>query len=239
MDWIGLVLAAGEGIEWWREPLFVGIASGVSGVFVTWLLLHKPKPFKRVDIYPRGPYELVNINERVKDRLKVEFDGEPVDSVSSFHVRLRCTGSEPICNQPLTIILGDDCQIVDYECTTDPDTEFGEIEEVVCKRNMLKLKIALLNPSDSVKVRIIAIGKFDKKIDIYVKNEGVKERHFNFDYTIRDLFDDLAPLTAKGSVSSMFQTQKVLWKIALKTFKARKASAAAIKPPTSPPASEI
>jgi hypothetical protein len=75
--WIGVIVA-----------VIIGIATIVATVAVTVWAVRKQGNRKEIAYEVRTDTPIVSINEEVKDRIKIEFDGQPVEAMSLLNLKV-------------------------------------------------------------------------------------------------------------------------------------------------------
>ena len=86
-------------------------------------------------------------------------------------------------------------QVCDYQFETTPKLNFGEIIRNKINHDMLTLTVKLINPSDQFLLRMTYLDDESGKYRIFLKNENVKTRIFDY----QNAKADLGKLFAKRS----------------------------------------
>ncbi len=165
---------------WYLSPLFTTITGAAVGVIgtaaISFYLFYKSKKFMRVDCLLDSPISLLELSDKIKDKIEIKYMGENADIVYLFSFDIINTGNQSIENQPILVQLDESAKIADYAYSTEPGSGFGEILELGQSDSSLKLEVELLNPRDKISFEIFTIKNATSRIDIYLKNKDVVSR---------------------------------------------------------------
>jgi hypothetical protein len=118
---------------------------------------------------------LVHVSRRVKGEIGITFNGEPVENVYAFKIRLENTGSEPLENQPVLFEFDESTDVLDVSWSTEPQKEFGDIVEdpTVSETWRKRFTFALLNPGDSAVADFLTMNNRTQEVEIAARAKGL------------------------------------------------------------------
>lgn len=119
---------------------------------------------------------LINISPKIKDKIKVEWDGAPLENVSSFKVRLINDGNVAVKKQPILFLFEEGSWIVDWDYSTKPNREFGHIEKIQEPKNPHEVKtvVHLMNPKEEIEFSFLTAESKSESLNIYAKGENLR-----------------------------------------------------------------
>ena len=136
---------------------FVGAAFGLVAIIVSIVLWWTQRRRKALsfDIISRTP--LLSVEDKVKGKLQILFDGEPVQDVHLATVIIINSGNIPITSadyeRPVNLSFGEEAQILTAEVTeTNPDSLQASVD---IEATRVVLKPVLLNGGDSITLKLL------------------------------------------------------------------------------------
>jgi len=159
-----------------QNELIIVLVSAVLGGIVTYVLTKHFRERKILSYEVTCERSLINISPRIKDKIKVEWDGAPIEDASSFKVRLINDGNTPIKEQPILFSFDDGSWIVQSDHTTKPGREFGYVHELPeeLPPNELKVIVELMNPKDEILFTFLTAESKSESLTLYAKGENLR-----------------------------------------------------------------
>lgn len=159
-------------LEILRDPMwqFIGVVIGIIALIITFLFW-KQRQRKALSYEILSNTPLLSIEEKIKGKLQIIFDGNSVENVHLIEVKLVNSGNEPIkpsdYERPINLTFGEDSRVLTSEVIeTIPDNLKMEL---YTDEKSVKLSPILLNGGDSFTLKMIVsqfkIGDDDIKVD--------------------------------------------------------------------------
>lgn len=159
-----------------QNELIIVIVSVILGGTITYILTRHFREKKSLAYEIFCERSLINISPKIKNKIKVEWDGAPLQDVSSFKVRLINDGNIAIKKQKILFYFEDGSRIVESDYTTKPEKEFGYVEEELgdYPPNELTFEIELMNPKDEILFNFLATESKSESLTLYAKGENLR-----------------------------------------------------------------
>lgn len=160
-----------------RDPLwqFVGAILGILAIIVTIILFFIQRRKKSLTYEIISRTSVLSASDEVSGKLQILYQGEAVRKVHLLVLKLANTGNVPIT----TLDYEREVSFMFTDCEKILSAELSEVQppnlaaEIVTKEKSVSLKPILLNPGDSISLKLLISG-FDNKIDIDGRVVGVK-----------------------------------------------------------------
>ncbi|MDQ3649371.1 MAG: hypothetical protein M3458_03645 [Acidobacteriota bacterium] len=169
-----------------RDPIwqFIGATIALAALLISILPFVIARKRKAIAYYF---FSSTPLSAEDDDKLRIVYDGKPVENVGTVFVRLYNSGNLPIqpdeFYSPVTIRFGGESQILRVRYAAYP-SPFDMAIEV--QSNTLSLAPVMLNKRDGINIHALVAG-FDGKVDVSARVTGVP-RIKGFDMT--DKFRD-------------------------------------------------
>ena len=159
------------------DEIIVVLISVVVGGVVTFLITKHFKQKKSLAYQIVSKMSLINVNPEVRDKIKIDYDGTPVENIYSFKVRIINDGNVPIKNQPILFQFDKEAKVLVADYNTKPEREFGEIKrENADVPNEVKFVIGLLNPKrmkEEIEFDFITVDNKSDNLEAISKGENL------------------------------------------------------------------
>lgn len=160
-----------------RDPLwqFVGAILGILAIIVTIILFFIQRRKKSLTYEIISRTSVLSASDEVSGKLQILYQGEAVRKVNLLVLKLANTGNVPIT----TLDYEREVSFIFTDCEKILSAELSEVQptnlaaEIVTKEKSVSLKPILLNPGDSIILKLLISG-FDNKIEIDGRVVGVK-----------------------------------------------------------------
>jgi len=169
---------------WLRDPIWeyrgvcVGIISFIVSLGVTFLIYSWQRQVKSLSYGIVSSAPLVSVQDDVASRVNVTFDGSPVPDVRLAVVRVVNSGNVPIEKQdferPVSFTFGKETKGKILDAIVAQTTPPGMGAAIIQNGNTVAIKPALLNPNDSITLRVLLTGG-DWQIEADARVVGVPE----------------------------------------------------------------
>lgn len=154
-----------------RDPLWQFVSIIVS-LIVTGVVYWLQQPYKELsyDIISSTP--LFSIMEEAQGKVEVLFDGEPVTDAYLLIIKLHNSGNKAIISSdyesPIQLNFNEEVSILSAEVIDD--TEYSITTTLQVVQNRIKLKPILINPKESVTIKVIASNYKELNITARITN---------------------------------------------------------------------
>jgi hypothetical protein len=176
--------------EFLRDPAwqFVGALITLLALFVSILIYRAGKNRKALSYEFLSRTPLLSMEDEIKGKLQILFEGEPVSKVYLVVLRLTNTGNTPIVSsdyeRDVSFLLENSTRILTAEISeTNPENLTASLE---VSDNKISMKPVLLNKGDSVTIKAL-LGEFFGTINADCRIVGVKKIEIRKDNYIRSL----------------------------------------------------
>jgi len=160
-----------------RDPIwqFIGALLAFSAIVISILLywMQRRRKVLSYEIVSRTP--LLSVEEEVKGKLQILFDGSPVQDVHLVIIKVMNSGNMPIVSadyeRQVRIAFGENTRILTAEVSeTSPDNLEASVS---LESKAVVLAPILLNSGDSITVKML-VSQFDREISVDGRIVGVK-----------------------------------------------------------------
>jgi hypothetical protein len=154
-----------------RDPLWQFVSIIVS-LIVTGVVYWLQQPYKELsyDIISSTP--LFSIMEEAQGKVEVLFDGDPVTDAYLLIIKLHNSGNKAIISSdyesPIQLNFNEEVSILSAEVIDD--TEYSITTTLQVVQNRIKLKPILINPKESVTIKVIASNYKELNITARITN---------------------------------------------------------------------
>ncbi len=107
----------------------------IIGIILAFIFAYFLFIIKEKRVIPKLEYEkilsfsLVSMDKRIRDRIKITYDGQPVNNIFSFRFRIRNVGKAPIREIPITVEFNDkNVKILDIKANFESEDKVRDIE---------------------------------------------------------------------------------------------------------------
>ena len=146
---------------------FAGSVIGLVSLVAAFIYYRRTRRFKALtyEIFPT--LSLVQVGSEIKDKVKVEYDGERIDNLSGVSVEIRSSGTEPVefnrdtdahaLETPVTLDFGSETRILgEPAVAAKPEDLTVSARKDLENPSRILLDKFLLNPGQSVTVSAFA-----------------------------------------------------------------------------------
>jgi hypothetical protein len=162
------------------KELIIALISLVGGGVITFLIAKHFRERKSLAYQILSKMSLINVNPKVRDKIKIDYDGKPAENIFSFKVRVINEGNVPIKDQPILFEFDKEAKVLIADYNTKPEKEFGEIKrEDTGATNEAKFVIGLLNTKskkEQIEFNFITIDNKNDEIKLHAKGENLEFR---------------------------------------------------------------
>jgi hypothetical protein len=168
---LGIFLAPQPDKPWWQDAGWIGVvvAALVGVIYIILWLFDRRKQNKRKEVAYQiiSDTPIANINEEMKDRVEIKFDGNPITDMNLVVLKIWNRGGLAVRSgdyeESIRFELGGRTYITGEVLSREPE-EIIKQEEL---KNFLKaeadgsvsLPRFLLNPQDSLSIKMLVTGK--------------------------------------------------------------------------------
>jgi hypothetical protein len=156
---------------------------GVTGLILGFIYFKKSKEHKELTYEISLPFPLVQVGSAIKGKVKVEYDGEPIENLIGVSVEIRCSGTEDVAfrwgadteERPLTIDFGEGARILG-EPTVATTPKYVKASAVKDPKNPTRviLNKFLIKPGQRVTVTTLLTNYPEESLDVYGQLKGVR-----------------------------------------------------------------
>jgi len=179
----------------WDEIIKILIYVAAGGL-ITFLITKYFRERKSLAYEILSKMSLINVNPKVRDKIKIDYDGKPAENIFSFKVRVINDGNVPIKDQPILFQFDKEAKVLAADYNTKPEREFGEIKKGnVDVLNEARFIIGLFNPKskkEQIEFNLLTIDNKSDDIKFYAKGENLKVHDLSTKLlalrTIREVF---------------------------------------------------
>lgn len=159
-----------------ENELIIVIVSVILGGIVTYFVTKHFREKKSLAYELICESSLINVSSKIKDKIRIEWDGAPIEDVSSFKVKLINDGNVVIKTQPILFSFEEGSWIVDWDYVTKPEKEFGHIEKIEKDEtpNEVKIVVDLMNPKEEIEFNFLTADSKTDLLNLYAKGENLK-----------------------------------------------------------------
>lgn len=157
-----------------RDPLWQFLIASLTlvGMILIYFFQQRKKSIT-YEILSRN--QLLTVREELEGKLQVLYEGNETKDICFLVIKLTNSGNLPISSSdyelPITIKTGENSKILSASVTQkEPD---GLLVELEAGANLITIKPTLLNPKDSITLKIL-VSDFDGKISPNARIIGVK-----------------------------------------------------------------
>ena len=157
-----------------NSSLVSAIIGAVIGISGTILVNHLSKK-KMVVIYEKTSVStMMNIDSKIRDKIKVEYENKHINNIYSFNVKIKNTGNTVIEKLPILFEFDSNTKILGNNIKTMPEREFI-IEKIdVDKASDIKYEIDFLNPNDLIYLSFLTADNESESLKVYARAKGLK-----------------------------------------------------------------
>jgi hypothetical protein len=160
------------------NELIIALISLVGGGLITFLITRYFREKKSLAYQIVSKMSLIDVNPKVRDKIKIDYDGKPAENIFSFKVRVINDGNTPIKDQPILFEFDKSAKVLVADYNTKPEREFGEIRrDDTGELNEAKFVIDLLNPKslkEEIEFNFITVDNKNDNIEIISKGENLR-----------------------------------------------------------------
>lgn len=141
----------------------IGVVFGIIAAVLVQVLLERRQRL-RLTYSVETEIPLTLAKEELREKLRILYQGTPVDQLYFFRLRIANTGKKTIRNQTFTCLFSENAKPIDPqypEISTEPPREVGPIvkDTSVTKNNEFRYEIAVLGIAHSVQLDFLMVGK--------------------------------------------------------------------------------
>ncbi|MCJ7578740.1 MAG: hypothetical protein MUO91_09850 [candidate division Zixibacteria bacterium] len=159
------------------NELIIALISLVGGGVITFLITKHFRERKSLGYQIVSKMSLIDVKPEVRDKIKIDYDGKPVENIYSFKVRVINDGNVPVKNQSVLFEFDKETKVLAADYVTKPEREFGEIKrENTVATNEAKFIIGLLNPKsmkEQIEFNFITVDNRSDNVELISKGENL------------------------------------------------------------------
>ncbi len=158
---------------------FWGVVVTILTIVVPFLIYYWQKQRKKISFDILSENQLLTTQEweDLKEKLQVLYEGQPIRSICFLMIKIFNSGNVPIIKEeyevPINIYTGEDSTILS-EATIKKEPEDLPIGILSKGKNSISLQPILLNPKDSITLKILVSDFSRTSLKIYGRIAGVK-----------------------------------------------------------------
>ena len=160
------------------NEIIVVLIAAIAGGIVTFFITKHFRQKKSLAYQIVSKMSLINVNPKVRDKIKIDYDGTPAENIFSFKVRVINDGNVPIKGQPILFQFDKEAKVLAADYKTKPEREFGEVTRVNKQdaTNEAKYIIGLLNPKrmkEEMEFNFITVDNKNESLKVMSKGEDL------------------------------------------------------------------
>ncbi|MEV4444821.1 hypothetical protein [Streptomyces mirabilis] len=168
------IAASSTGLTDMQQKLIVGLASAFVGVFGT-LLVHFLKshqePRKKVSWDSTTEPGLGGIDPKLVDKLRISYNGTPVDNLFSAQYRLANSGNTVIKNQRVRFSIPEGVKVLELLLAPEPDPELKVERSPESSDSQIIYMIGQLERGEEVNFSLVLDGEKARQWKAKTSNE--------------------------------------------------------------------
>ncbi|MEV5144096.1 hypothetical protein AB0L14_06530 [Streptomyces sp. NPDC052727] len=168
------IAASSSGLTDMQQKLIVGLASAFVGVFGT-LLVHflksRQEPRKKVSWDSTTEPGLGGIDPKLAEKLRISYNGTPVDNLFSAKYRLVNSGNTVIKNQRIRFSIPEGVNVLELLPTPEPDPELKVERSPESSDSQIIYTVGQLERGEEVNFSLVLDGEKARQWKAKTSNE--------------------------------------------------------------------
>lgn len=138
----------------------IGTVLALVAIFATYDVYNKNRPIKELQIVMDSSISLIDVKPEARQDIEIFYRGQKVQNINLLQLSIINRGNQPILksdySENLSFLFDEGTQIVDASKISSEPTNIEVLLNV--SNNQVVLSPILLNPEDSVKLRLLVIS---------------------------------------------------------------------------------
>jgi hypothetical protein len=166
---------------WTFAANFITIITGIIGtvsIIASIIAFFKQRTPKGIAYEIVSSNPILNINEEVKGKIQVLFNGKPVENIHLVILRIMNYGNLPIPSKdfeiPLQMSFGSVAEILQAEILQTTPISLKNTVNLSIQQEKIVINPLLLNSQDTIDIKV-TLSNFTHEINAQTRIEGIKE----------------------------------------------------------------